>query len=380
MRKNIFTLLGLALLAALLPNQVRADEITMTVGRQTGETIQLIFKVSEAKAMTIEGAFLEAEDVQGDYTIRNYSLKTQDVKLTGTFTYFCCNDNNLSSLDVSKCPNLETLHCHNNDLTSLDMTKCPLLKVLRCSGNGLLGHLDVSNCEQLVMLGCSFSGLEELNVSNCKELTVLHCYGNAISTLKLDNCVKLERFNCSVNFLTDLDVSACNNLTLLNCNDNDLTTLDVTNCNLLQDLRCGGNKMTELKLGNAMELFKLECFTNYIKGDKMDALIASLPLHEDEEKGLLYVHHNDEDFVENNVCTTNQVAAAKARGWKPLIWINAEWIPYEGSDPAGITDAVMQEDLDMNEVYDLSGRKLPATAHGISIIKTKNGKAAKIAR
>ena len=46
-----------------------------------------------------------------------------------------CNYNYLTSLDLSVCPNLESLICQYNDLTSLDISGCPSLKDLSCNQN-----------------------------------------------------------------------------------------------------------------------------------------------------------------------------------------------------------------------------------------------------
>ncbi|MDY6205566.1 MAG: hypothetical protein SPI30_02290 [Prevotella sp.] len=378
MKNKIITLMTLAFMAVLFPVKLYAGVITMTVGLEVGNNIQLIFKTAEAKAMTLEGADLVDEQIQGDYCIRDYTLTSMDVKITGTITYFCCNDNNLSALDVTQCPELATLHCHNNDLEALDVTNCPELKVLRCSGNAMLGKLDLKNCTKLIQLGCSFSGLEALDVSNCVDLEILHCYGNILHDLAITNCKKLQKMNCSVNWLKELNVSECKDLTVLNCNDNDLTSIDVSMCESLQDLRCGGNQLTKLDVSSCIGLVKLECYTNQIKGDNMDKLIASLAEREVEDKGMLYIYHNTEDFPEYNVCTTLQVAEAVKRGWDVLGWTGDSWAPYEGSDPTGIEEMTRAEDADFTDVYDVLGRRQSALTRGLNIVKMSNGATVKI--
>ena len=56
----------------------------------------------------------------------------------------CCGGQNLTSLDLSKNPNLTLLSCNNSSLTSLDLSKNPKLTYLYCRGNNLTS-LDISN-------------------------------------------------------------------------------------------------------------------------------------------------------------------------------------------------------------------------------------------
>jgi len=48
-----------------------------------------------------------------------------------------CNDNKLTSIDVSKNPGLSWFRCNRNYLTSIDLTANPTILILQCSGNKL---------------------------------------------------------------------------------------------------------------------------------------------------------------------------------------------------------------------------------------------------
>ncbi len=62
-----------------------------------------------------------------------------------------CQDNQLTSLDLSGCTALEGLYCSSNQLTSLDVSGCTALTDLHCSRNQLTS-LDVSNNTNLTRL------------------------------------------------------------------------------------------------------------------------------------------------------------------------------------------------------------------------------------
>ena len=71
---------------------------------------------------------------------------------------------------------------------------------------------------------------------------------------------------------------------------------------------------------------------------------------------------------EENVCTKNQVAAIKAKGWTPYDVYGNE---YTGSDPSGINGILLDEEK-INRIFDLSGKPLPKPRKGINIIDGKN--------
>ena len=182
-----------------------------------------------------------------------------------------CSNNQLTALDLSKNSALVYLQCSNNQLTSLDITKNTALAGLYCSNNQLTA-LDVSNNTDLTELYCEFNQLTSLNVLGCTALTDLFCYSNQ------------------------------------------LTSLDVTGCTSLG-----------LKKEYSTEKGMISCALNRIKGAAMDAFIASLPTNASE---LNVIHHQDE----GNVMTAAQVAAARAKGWKPMAYNETDntWLSYLG--------------------------------------------------
>ena len=74
---------------------------------------------------------------------------------------------------------LRTLSCDNNQLTTLDMSKNTELQCLSVSGNKL-ASLDVSKNTKLFIVYCDDNQLTTLDVSSCKNLQHLYCYGNKI--------------------------------------------------------------------------------------------------------------------------------------------------------------------------------------------------------
>ena len=107
-------------------------------------------------------------------------------------------------------PSLESLTCNNNLLTSLDLTKCSSLKELNCADNQL-STLDVSECSNLSVLDCQRNMLKSL------KLYTTDAEVDGLSLVKLD---------CSENRLTSLEDFG--SVRWLSCKKNQIKSLDLT--------------------------------------------------------------------------------------------------------------------------------------------------------
>lgn len=117
-------------------------------------------------------------------------------------------------------------------------------------------------------------------------------------------------------------------LTSLKCSFNLLKTLDLTQNTALEELLCDNNLLTALDLTKNAALEELNISLNQIKGETMDALVASLPA---VSKGKLYAIYNKQD---QNEITTTQVTAANANGWTIYTYDGNDWKVY--ADPTAV--------------------------------------------
>ena len=145
-------------------------------------------------------------------------------------TFLNCNDNQLTSLDVSNNTALNNLMCGDNQLTSLDVSTNLALEYLLCYNNSLTS-LDVSQNTALTSLRFNNNQLTSLDVSANLALTYLDCDNNQLTSLDVSNNTALNYLYCPYNQLTSLDVSNNTALYTLFCNNNQLTSLDVRNGN-----------------------------------------------------------------------------------------------------------------------------------------------------
>ncbi|WP_264535836.1 leucine-rich repeat domain-containing protein [Flavobacterium sp. N1736] len=97
-----------------------------------------------------------------------------------------CEDNKLTTLDVSKNLLLASLYCGKNQLTNLDLSKNTLLNELIC-GNNQLTNLDLSANTAMNVLRCDHNQLKNLDFTKNKELGTLYCNANQLESLNLKN-------------------------------------------------------------------------------------------------------------------------------------------------------------------------------------------------
>ena len=303
----------------------------------------------------------------------NNQLTTLDVSKNTALEHLNCNNNQLTTLDVSKNTALTELNCYWNQLTSLDVSANTALTSLKCYGNQLttldvskntaltelncfwnqMTSLDVSKNTALMELNCYWNEMTSLDVSANTALTSLKCYGNQLTTLDVSANTALTSLECYNNQLTTLDVSANTALTSLDCSDNqlktldvskntalthlycdfnDLTALDVSKNTAIESLGCGANLLSTLDVSKNMKLSELYCYRNGLKGDRMDSLVKALPK---VVSGNLYVLNTYAANRNENHIMKSQVDSVAKKGWKVFKQVDysgTNWQEYAGSD------------------------------------------------
>jgi hypothetical protein len=136
----------------------------------------------------------------------------------------------------------------------------------------------------------------------------------------------------------------------------------------LTDLYCDGNQLTSLDVSKNTALQLLGCFGNQIKGEQMQALVNSLPT---VTEGDFWVIDTKSSY-EQNVCTKDQVAIAKGKGWTVYDYNGGSRQEYAGS----VVTAIRSIEVSAEENglwYTLDGKRLSGkpTQKGIYI---HNGK------
>lgn len=211
------------------------------------------------------GSLSDAEkDVVNDIDVRSSSISSLvGVEMFENLRQLWCEDNRLSSLDVSRNTALTLLDCTHNELSSLDVRQNIALVHLICSHNQL-SSLDVSCNKELMYLECFHNPLNSLDVSQNTELEYLECYNNQLSNLDVSQNIALKNLSCSSNLLSDLDVSRNTALEWLWCDDNQLSSLDVSYNTVLNSLCCSSNQLRSLDVSQNTALEHLVCDGNQL--------------------------------------------------------------------------------------------------------------------
>ena len=233
--------------------------ITFTTNKNVGEEIKVSVTLPEGVTVdniTVEGATLVKTEDTSKPNEKNitYSLTAQTVKILGDLTTLICNNNGITSIDISHSK-LVNLYCGQNSITELNT-----------NGNNNLSTL---NCEN--------NQLTALDVSTNSELTYLTCNYNKISTLNLPQNNKLWLLACAYNNLKELNVSNFNELVDLSCSRNELEKLTVKNNPELARLRFFNTKISQFDFSNNPKLNTLETYSNNLSLAQMQQLVNNLP-------------------------------------------------------------------------------------------------------
>ena len=231
---------------------------------------------------------------------QNNQLTSLDVSNNTVLWHLNCSNNKLITLDVSNNTALESLFCDLNQLTSLDLSNNTVLWHLDCYNNQLTS-LDVSKNTALEILACSNNQLTSLDVSKNTALEMLACSNNQLTSLDVSKNTALEFLSCTGNQLTSLDASNCTSLKELDCYENQLTSLDVSNNTALESLNCTGNQLTSLDVSNNAKLNTFYCDDNTYKIPLTDGKfdLSTLPTGFDIRKASDWTNGT----VEGNILT-----------------------------------------------------------------------------
>ena len=222
------------------------------------------------QAMTLEATKHAVEHVYAD-TVSERRVKVSEAWITE----LNCDNNRLTALDVSNCPDLQYLECDGNRLAALDVSNNPELNYLSCHHNRLAA-LDVSKNPALRYLACYANSLASLDLSGNPEVRIIDCGGNQLTELNLAKNRRLERLYCPSNQLASIDVSRNRKLEDLLCFNNRITAVDLSKNSAMTNFDCGGNLITALDFSKNKRLQYVGCNDNKLSEEALDAIFASL--------------------------------------------------------------------------------------------------------
>lgn len=183
------------------------------------------------------------------------------VDLTGiqgftSLEYLNCEGNLISSIDLSNNNNLTYLNLSKTYIDTLDLTNNTHLEDLVFDNGNQFTSLDVSNCLVLESIHCTYNNLNSIDVSNLPSLRFLYCQDGYISNINVSNCPILSAINCSGNSLNSIDLSDNVNLSHFDGNRNNFESLDFSNNTFLRSVRVDFNQLLYLDLSSCTNEFR----------------------------------------------------------------------------------------------------------------------------
>ncbi|AWI26676.1 DUF7619 domain-containing protein [Flavobacterium pallidum] len=296
---------------------------------------KLLLPANDSVAKDILGNYITV-DANGDGEIQvNEALQVYKLglhasnisSLTGieaftNLTYITCQNNQITSLDVSSMPNLYYLDCSYNQITSLDVSGLANLYHLDCNYNQITS-LNVSGTSDLYHLDCSHDQITNLDLTGLSNLRYLYANNNQLQTLNMSGLTYMFDFNASYNNQLDvLDFVGMTSVNSLRCDGCGLNSLNISGVNI-QTLYCSYNQLTTLDLSAAISLSVID--VNYNSFTSLD-LSGLIHLYGLNCMNNLLTTLNTQDLTNLHVirCQSNQFETLDLSNCKLLTEIYAQ--------------------------------------------------------
>jgi hypothetical protein len=188
--KTIFFIIFTVLLTSCKENY--KTQMTLTTNKTDSLEIGLSGSWGDAKIDWGNGTTITSDDLcslpidfKNSYSDRiNHKITINGSKLNTIKGLFCFN-NQITSLNISNCPKLETLEVLKNKLIYIDVKKNTELKVLNCTSNKLKS-LDVSSNTLLEHLSCENNQLGSLDLTKNKKILSVFLRSNQLNITQLN--------------------------------------------------------------------------------------------------------------------------------------------------------------------------------------------------
>lgn len=314
---------------------VESEEVIEQVASEPEKEIEVAQMMLAASAPVSSGLAIDETNFP-DANFRSYVLakfdsngdeKLDDEEIANV-KYINAPSKTISSLKgIEYFTELLELNCDNNQLTSLDVSKNTKLVKLICSKNALTS-LNTSHNPLLKKLEIYNNKITSIDVSQNTELETLYIGRNPIETLNVKNNVKLMELQSELNNLTSIDLS------------NNSPSMTLYMANNIYPITVGKGKRFDLsKLPAGFDVSKASNWQNAT-----------------ENSGVLIVE-NGKDFVTYDYdCGNGHKVEFKFRVYSSIKQVSVPWPKYKYLDMNYYTyNGKEQVGVDAGEGYTLSG-------------------------
>lgn len=179
------------------------------------------------------------------------------------------------SLDLSGCEKLTSLRC--DPLKEMVLPQS-LKRLACISHAKPFTALNISGLENLEEVICEDGIMESIQITDCPNLNTLECNNNNLKSLNLDGSgdnSSMLVVRCNNNKFEELNIDKPN-LGVLECEDNLLTSLHISTQSI-SELFCSNNYLSDIDMPVQNRMAFLKCYRNNIKADNMEKIIKALP-------------------------------------------------------------------------------------------------------
>lgn len=314
---------------------VESEEVIEQVASEPEKEIEVAQMMLAASAPVSSGLAIDETNFP-DANFRSYVLakfdsngdeKLDDEEIANV-KYINAPAKTISSLKgIEYFTELLELNCDNNQLTSLDVSKNTKLVKLICSKNALTS-LNTSHNPLLKKLDIYNNKITSIDVSQNTELETLYIGRNPIETLNVKNNVKLMELQSELNNLTSIDLS------------NNSPSMTLYMANNIYPITVGKGKRFDLsKLPAGFDVSKASNWQNAT-----------------ENSGVLIVE-NGKDFVTYDYdCGNGHKVKFRFRVYSSIKQVSVPWAKYKYLYMNFYTyNGKEQVGVDAGEGYTLSG-------------------------
>ncbi|MHC0444243.1 RCC1 domain-containing protein [Flavobacterium sp. 3-218] len=285
-------------------------------------------------------------------SLGNNKLTDLDVSKNTALRSLYFYDNQIATIDVSKNTALEYLYFPGSKITDLDISKNTALRHLTCSSN-LLTTLDLSQNTALETLLCDHNQLTELDISKNTLLGGLQCNSNKLTALNTSTNTNLVRIECDSNKITHLDTSNNPLLSGLNCNSNLLTTLDISKNTSLDYIKCASNQFISLNLKNGNNINFVN--TTMVDNLKNNPNLTCIQVDDVAYSNKNWMNAKDSWATYNTTCTPEYVALPDTNFEQKLIDLGIDTDGLNGKITIADASSITSIDLSNSNIKDLTG-------------------------
>ena len=217
--------------------------------------------------------FPQGLDVSNNKALENVSFMSCDMqslnfsKLPATLKHLYLSNNELTSVDLSGLPRLETIYLDENPkIQTVDFSKNPYLNRINISSNPLIKSVDLAANKELVVFEAWDCNLESIDLSHTDLLENIAIKNSKVKNLKLGKTDNIQVLDISDNFIKTIPTTEMPALLSLSVAGNrEMTSLDVTKCTDLISLSIDSTKIAEIDLSKSLALETLTASKSALK-------------------------------------------------------------------------------------------------------------------